>query len=130
MTLLLKVDIINRLLRVLAASLSAMSLQDVCRVAIRRILRRNIQIENPQLGRKRQKRAKRRPPMEKRRRINLVPMQSGLMVLGQFGGDSDSDFEIGRGGRGGTLSREGEASLRRCSTQQGDSLTRTRNGRT
>jgi len=77
-------------------SVNAMTLQDICRIAIRRILRRNIQIENPQLGCKRARSAKRRTPREKRHRINLVPMQAGLMVLGQFGGDSDSEVELGR----------------------------------
>lgn len=69
-----------------------MPLQDICRIVIRRILRRNIQLENPHIDRKRPR--KQRVPGGERQqhRINLVPMQSGLMVMRQFV-DSDSETE-------------------------------------
>lgn len=81
-----------------------MTLYEICRVAIRRILRRNIQIEHPTATTatvaKRRSQSRRGGRTEKRRRINLVPMQAGLMIVGQFptsdsddDGDDDDDAE-------------------------------------
>jgi len=79
------------------ASPKPMTLQEVCRVVIRRILRKNVQMEYPSLSPGAA--AKRRPPRprrprhcERRRRINFIPMQAGLMIVGQFPPmDSDED---------------------------------------
>jgi len=72
-----------------AASPKPMTLQEVCRIVVRRILRKNIQLEYPSLSPGAA--AKRRPPRprrprhcERRRRINFIPMQAGLMIVGQF----------------------------------------------
>ena len=74
-----------------------MTLQEVCRIVVRRILRKNIQMEYPLLSPGAS--AKRRPPRprrprrcERRRRINFIPMQAGLMIVGQFP-PMDSDEE-------------------------------------
>jgi hypothetical protein len=80
-----------------------MTLYEICRVAIRRILRRNIQIEHPAATgtvSKRRSQSRRGYRAEKRRRINLVPMQAGLMIVGQFpasDSDDDDDAEHGNG---------------------------------
>ena len=73
-----------------------MNLQEICRVAVRRILRRNIQIENPCIELKRPRKSKRSKPPGRRRRphVNLIPMQSGIVIMSQFN-DSDSDQETG-----------------------------------
>jgi len=80
-----------------AASPKPMTLQEVCRIVVRRILRKNIQLEYPSLSPGAA--AKRRPPRprrprhcERRRRINFIPMQAGLMIVGQFP-PMDSDDE-------------------------------------
>ena len=87
------------------ASPKPMTLQEVCRVVVRRILRKNIQLEYPSLGRGGAA-AKRRPPRprrprrcERRRRINFIPMQAGLMIVGQFP-PMDSDDENAEHGLG------------------------------
>ena len=76
-----------------------MTLQEVCRIVVRRILRKNIQLEYPSLTPGAA--AKRRPPRpargrprrcDRRRRINFIPMQAGLMIVGQFP-PMDSDDE-------------------------------------
>jgi len=59
-----------------------MTLQEVCRIVVRRILRKNIQLEypslNPGAGTKRRPPRPRRPRRcERRRRINFIPMQAG-----------------------------------------------------
>ena len=74
-----------------------MTLQEVCRIVVRRILHKNIQLEYPSLSPRAT--ARRRPPRprrprrcERRRRINFIPMQAGLMIVGQFP-PVDSDDE-------------------------------------
>ncbi|XP_067677709.1 protein-L-isoaspartate O-methyltransferase domain-containing protein 1-like [Haliotis asinina] len=66
-------------------------LQEVCRITIRKILRVNILASFPHL---KNVRKKKREPVKKRagkqRRINIVPMSMGMMILGQFE-DSDDD---------------------------------------
>lgn len=84
-----------------------MSLQEICRVAIRRILRRNIQIEHPSASAaavpKRRSQSRRRGcRANKRRRVNLVPMQTGMMIVRPFHipySDSDDDDEEADGER-------------------------------
>ncbi len=70
-----------------------MSLQEICRRDIRGFLRANIDAEHPNLSQQCHKKVK-RPPRRSRNRINVVPMNMGMMILGQFGEDSD------RGARG------------------------------
>ncbi|KAL5016607.1 hypothetical protein ScPMuIL_006196 [Solemya velum] len=69
------------------------SLQELCRVSIRRILRSFIHQEHPDLNH-RPKRQKK--PKKKRRRqqqLNVVPMSMGMMILGQFEESDTSDVE-------------------------------------
>lgn len=69
------------------------SLQELCRVSIRRILRSFIHQEHPDLNH-RPKRQKK--PKKKRRRqqqLNVVPMSMGMMILGQFEESDTSDIE-------------------------------------
>jgi len=66
-----------------------MKLQEVCRVVVRRILRKNIKLEYPSLSagasaKSRPARPRRPRRCERRRRINFIPMQAGLMIVGQF----------------------------------------------
>lgn len=66
------------------------TLQESCRLHIRRILRDIIKSEHPDVRRKRVRKPKRK--RVRQRRINLVPMNAGMMVLNQFY-DSDGDME-------------------------------------
>lgn len=69
-------------------------LQEVCRVCIRRILREVIEKEHPNL---RKIRSRQRAPKKKRikrRGLNLVPLNMGMVILRQFeagGRDGDND---------------------------------------
>ena len=85
-----------------AASPKPMTLQEVCRIVVRRILRKNIQLEypalNPGAGAKRRPPRPRRPRRcERRRRINFIPMQAGLMIVGQFPPMDSDDENADRG---------------------------------
>lgn len=63
-------------------------MQDVCRYNIRSYLRKNILIQIPQLQNvqrnRRQPKPKRHPRSGRSRRINIVPMSVGMMILGNF----------------------------------------------
>lgn len=78
------------LLETFAASLKVLLLQDISRIVVRRILRRNIQIENPNIDQKLPRRQKKLP--DRQHRINLMPLETGLMVMNQLT-DSESDPE-------------------------------------
>lgn len=79
-----------------------MTLQEVCRTVVRRILRKNIQLEYPSLSpgataRRRPPRPRRPRRCEHRRRINFIPMQAGLMIVGQFPPMDSDDENADRG---------------------------------
>nr|KAG5705842.1 hypothetical protein BaRGS_030732 [Batillaria attramentaria] len=64
-----------------------LSLQDACRYSIRSILRQNIYKEHPQLRFPQRKRQRSRPKKQRRargRRVNIVPMNVGMMIMGNF----------------------------------------------
>ncbi|OWF45745.1 protein-L-isoaspartate O-methyltransferase domain-containing protein 2-like [Mizuhopecten yessoensis] len=67
-------------------------LQSICRDSIRRIIRTNIYKEHPSLNTVRKRPAKKQKARRQRRkRINMVPMSMGMMILGQFNGSDESD---------------------------------------
>ena len=75
-----------------------MTLQEVGRIAIRRILRANISSEHPDINnRKRAKKLKPKAP-RRHRRINVVPMSMGMMIMGNFD-DSEVDSDTSLTGR-------------------------------
>jgi len=58
-----------------------MSLQEICRIVVRRIVRKNIQLEHPSLNpgssaKRRPARPRRPRRCDRRRRINFIPMQA------------------------------------------------------
>ena len=71
-----------------------MTLQEICRILLRRILRKRIEEDNPTIGKSRPKKPKKakRETVRNRRRVNVVPMSMGMMILGNF---DDSDSEDG-----------------------------------
>ncbi len=88
-----------------AAEVKVMSIQEHCRVGIRRLLREHIQQEFPDLGRRRRpKRARKHPSPGRGRRGRMIPMNMGMMVLGGFGDSDDGAFEF-HGCHGCLLSR-------------------------
>jgi len=69
---------------------------------VRRILRKNIQLEYPSLSpgasaKRRPSRPRRPRRCERRRRINFIPMQAGLMIVGQFPPMDSDDENADRG---------------------------------
>lgn len=67
-------------------------LQGICRDGIRKIIRNNIYKEHPSLNAVRKRPAKKQKARRQRRkRINMVPMSMGMMILGQFDGSDESD---------------------------------------
>ncbi|KAK3091982.1 hypothetical protein FSP39_024194 [Pinctada imbricata] len=72
-------------------------LQDFCRVNIRTILRENIYCEHPHLKEipKRPKKPKKKPPTQRgsrgRRRMDILPMSMGMMILGGFDESGESN---------------------------------------
>ena len=74
-----------------------MSLQEACRVAIRRILRKNAEIENPTLGQRHRQPRPKRPRRARQNRLNIMPMSMGMMILSQFDDIRDEDGEEGEG---------------------------------
>ena len=63
-----------------------MTLQDICRVSVRRILRHKIKTEHPESEKRVKRKPKRKPPKSrsgKHRRINIVPLNMGMMILGK-----------------------------------------------
>lgn len=67
-----------------------MSLMEISRLIVRRILLANFRAEHPCVSRKRPRKSrKKRQPPAKQRRFNFVPMDTGLMFVGQFSDDSD-----------------------------------------
>lgn len=67
-----------------------MSLMEISRLIVRRILLANFRVEHPCVSRKRPRKSrKKRQPPAKQRRFNFVPMDTGLMFVGQFSDDSD-----------------------------------------
>ncbi len=73
-----------------------LGLQDVCRINVRRILRKLIQAEHPNIGRRKRLKKPKRKRLQRRRRINIMPMGMGTIVLGNFP-ESDSEQEEGTG---------------------------------
>ncbi|KAJ8306604.1 hypothetical protein KUTeg_017149 [Tegillarca granosa] len=83
-------------------------LQDFCRISIRRILRSNIHKEHPSLKAIRKRKPKKqKPKVDLKRRLNIVPMSMGMMILGQFDDSGESD--------GGDPELEGSPRSRRSS---------------
>lgn len=76
---------------IFAASLKVMPLQDISRIVVRRILRRNIQIENPNIDQKLPRKQKKLP--DRQHRINLMPLETGLMIMNQLTDSDNSDPE-------------------------------------
>lgn len=72
-----------------AAEAAIPSLQDACRVCVRKILREAIHKEHPTLERTRQRKPRRKRNRQKK--INIVPMSMGMMILGQFDGSDDEE---------------------------------------
>ena len=78
---------------ILAAEVKVMSIQEHCRISIRRILREHIRTQHPELEKKRRpKKVHKQPSPRRGNRINMVPMNMGMMILGGFG---DSDEGMG-----------------------------------
>lgn len=86
-----------------------LSLQDACRCNIRSILRQNIYTEYPQLRFPQRKRRRSKSKKQRRgrgRRVNIVPMHVGMMIMGNFDEsdegenydeiDDDVDDDLGR----------------------------------
>ena len=91
-----------RILCLFPAEASILSLQEICRVVIRRILRPIIEAENPCLTTVQPRAPRPRstsntqfPATRRRRRVNIVPMSMGMMIMSQFDNSDDSDDDTG-----------------------------------
>ena len=73
-----------------------MSIQEHCRVGIRRILRERVKNDHPELEhrRRRPKKQRKQPSPRRGNRINMVPMNMGMMILGGFGDSDDGTFSL------------------------------------
>jgi hypothetical protein len=106
-----------------------LSLQEICRVCIRRILRPLIEAENPGLVRLRARPAPRPRPRRcltpRGRHVNIMPMNVGMMILGRYAADSsidddDDDDEEGEGREQEPGSEEGVVRARYRSSDAAD----------
>ena len=107
-----------------------LSLQDVCRHNIRRIIRNNICLEYPNIKRCLRKQRPPRPKTtgeRKARLVNLVPMQMGMMILDNFDNsnddidddeDDDDDDDDEEDDDGDRLSNDGSGPLKEDSDDE------------